>query len=239
MEPERTPQRLEGDGDVGVGSRLGSFTDAGTSGQTVATAMYRTPPGRYYVNVTTTGDAEAHLGDQYHYHGGQHNHYHPSTDTIDHAHGVTATQLQDSLSFSQMDFRYAAIQAAHRQTCQWLFNTAEYKRWRDPELRQAHHGLLWVKGKPGSGKSTITKVALQHARKTYLDEKHICFFFNGRGDGLEKSVKGMFRSLLHQVAPEVPWLLEAVNARAVKEYGKGEWPLELLKDLVREAMHRL
>lgn len=239
MELDRTPQRPEGGCDAGVGSRLNPSTNAGTSGQTVATTTYRTPPGHHFENVTTAGNAKAHLGDRYHYHGGQHNHYHRPANTIDHAHGVTATQLQDALSFSQMNFRYAAIQAAHRHTCQWVFNTAEYRRWHDPELRQAHHGLLWVKGKPGSGKSTITKVALQHAQKTYPDEKNLCFFFNGRGDGLEKSVEGMFSSLLHQVVLEVPWLLEAVNARAVKEYGKGEWPLELLKDLFREAMYRL
>ena len=138
-----------------------------------------------------------------------------------------------------MNFRFAAIQAAYRQTCQWLFNTAEYARWRDQKLRQAHHGLLWVKGKPGSGKSTITKVALQHARETYLDERSLYFFFNGRGNSLEKSVERMFRSLLHQVVLEVPWLLEAVNAQTVKAYGKGGWPLELLKDLFRRAMDQL
>ena len=229
------PQRPKGDGDA----RLDTLTDTDTSGQIMATATDHTPPGHHYVNTTTEGNAKVQLGDQFYYHGGQHNHYHRSATTIDHVHGVTAKQMMDSLSFPQMDFRYVTIQAAHRQTCQWLFETAEYRRWRDPELRQAHHGLLWVKGKPGSGKSTMSKVALQYAQKTYVDEKNLCFFFNGRGSSLEKSVEGMFRSLLHQVVLEVPWLLEAVNARAVEACSKGGWPLELLKNLFREAMHQL
>lgn len=235
MEINGTPQRPKGDGDA----HLNTSTDTGTSGQIMATATNHTPPGHHYENTTTEGNSRVQLGDQFYYHGGQHNHYHCSATTIDHAHGVTAKQLMDALSFPQMDFRYVAIRAAYRQTCQWLFDTAEYRRWRDPELRQAHHGLLWVKGKPGSGKSTITKVALQFAQKTYVDEKNLYFFFNGRGSILEKSVEGMFRSLLHQVVLEVPWLLEAVNARSVEAYSKGGWPLELLKNLFREAMHQL
>ena len=232
MERDGTSQSFKGGDD-------GSNPWKRTSSHIGSTQTHRASTGHHFENTSTAGNARAHLGDQYHYHGGQHNHYHKPTTATSSAHGATANQLLKSLFFPRMDFKYAAIQAAYRQTCQWLFNTAEYARWRDPELRQAHHDLLWVKGKPGSGKSTITKVALQHARTVYLDERSLYFSFNGRGNSLEKSVEGTFRSLLYQVVLEVPWLLETVNAQTVEAYGRSGWPLELLKDLFCRAMNQL
>lgn len=145
-------------------------------------------------------------------------------------------QLLDSLSFPKKNYRFTTIEPAYRQTCQWFFETPEYTRWRDWNLRQAHHGILWLKGKPGTGKSTITKHALEHANATYLDERNIYFFFSARGDKLEKCTEGMFRSLIHQVAPDVPSLVQSVHPEAVQGYTSTGWPVDLLRSLFRDAV---
>src|SRR5438270_13458919 len=101
----------------------------------------------------------------------------------------------DSLRFDQLDARHATIKTAHAKTCKWLLKKSEYLDWLDLNNIPEHHGFLWIKGKPGSGKSTIMKFAFAHAKKTMKDGIIISFFFNARGEHLEKSTEGMYRSL--------------------------------------------
>lgn len=192
---------------------------------------------RDYQHIVTRDNARAHYGDN---HYGDQNHYHyakPGEGAK--IHKDPLQELLDSLSFPQKNYRFTTIEPAYRQTCQWLFETREYARWRNWDLRQAHHGILWLKGKPGTGKSTITKHALEHANATYLGERNIHFFFNARGDKLEKCTEGMFRSLIYQVAPDVPSLLQYIHPEAVEGYTSTGWPVDLLRSLFREAALQL
>jgi hypothetical protein len=111
---------------------------------------------------------------------------------------ITKQQIDfvEALSFDHMDSRYESIDPAHINTCQWLFQKAEYVQWRDPEHLASHNSFLWIKGKAGSGESTLMKRAFEHARKHFRNDKIASFFFNARGQRLEKSVEGMYRSLL-------------------------------------------
>lgn len=112
--------------------------------------------------------------------------------------------LLDSLRFDQVDARYATIKKAHAKTCKWLLKKPEYLNWLDPNKLDEHHGLLWIKGKPGTGKSTLMKFALDNARKVKKDKIIISFFFNARGGDLEKSTIGMYRSILLQLLVRLP-----------------------------------
>jgi hypothetical protein len=49
---------------------------------------------------------------------------------------------------------------AHAKTCKWLLKKSEYLDWLDIAKLPDHHGFLWMKGKPGTGKSTLMKFAL-------------------------------------------------------------------------------
>lgn len=193
-------------------------------GQIMSTKDYRQNVARDHARV--------HYGDQHHHY------YARQSDTSDTEHKLKEfmQQLMKSLSFPQENSRFTTIEPAYQQTCQWLFETPAYARWRDWDLRRTHHGFLWLKGKPGTGKSTITKHALEHANATYLDERNIHFFFNARGDKLEKCTEGMYRSLLYQLAKDVPSLLQSVHVEAVKNYASIGWPLDLLRSLFREAV---
>ncbi|KAH8647266.1 hypothetical protein BX600DRAFT_476427 [Xylariales sp. PMI_506] len=72
--------------------------------------------------------------------------------------------------------------------------------------KSSRNGLLWLKGKPGSGKSVLIKHAFLRA-STKLGESQYrtaAFFFNSRGNELERSTLGLFRSLLYQLLPTFP-----------------------------------
>ncbi|KAH2164907.1 hypothetical protein KXW37_007154 [Aspergillus fumigatus] len=116
--------------------------------------------------------------------------------------------LLDSLKFDQIDARQMTIKKAHTKTCKWLLYKPEYLDWLDNTKLSEHHGFLWMKGKPGTGKSTIMKFALINARKTMKDKIIISFFFNARGGGLETSTVGMYRALLSEILERVPELHE-------------------------------
>ncbi|KAK4138478.1 hypothetical protein BT67DRAFT_368450, partial [Trichocladium antarcticum] len=68
-------------------------------------------------------------------------------------------------------------------------------KWRDRADLPAHNGVLWIKGKPGAGKSTLMKHALQHCEEVFVDHLIVAYFFNARGEILEKTPLGMLRSI--------------------------------------------
>jgi hypothetical protein len=103
------------------------------------------------------------------------------------------------------------------------------------EKLSEHHGFLWVKGKPGAGKSILMKFLFSNAKESAKANPNvmvISFFFNARGDHLEKSTIGLYRSLLFQIlkkAPDLRGVLDGLghNAhRLIEDYG---WQIETLK----------
>ena len=95
---------------------------------------------------------------------------------------------------------------ASLETCEWVFGHPAYLEW-----SASPQGLLWIKGKPGSGKSTMMEVITDKFRKLAEHDKSLllAFFFNAFGrQPLEKSTAGMYRSLLHQLIDQDPPSLE-------------------------------
>ncbi|KAI9665065.1 MAG: hypothetical protein M1821_006513 [Bathelium mastoideum] len=150
--------------------------------------------------------------------------------------------LLESLRFDQIDARQMTIKAAHSKTCKWLLANSQYRDWLDVAKLNEHHGFLWIKGKPGTGKSTLMKFALASARKKMKDKTVISFFFNARGDDLEKSTTGTYRSLLLQLLERVPALqhvfeLLSISPTSVSTFY--QWSLESLKTLLEQAIQNL
>lgn len=150
--------------------------------------------------------------------------------------------LMESLRFNQPDARQRTIGNAHSKTCEWLLRNPEYLDWLDPNNFDQHHGFLWIKGKPGTGKSTIMKYALNSYKKTVKDTIVISFFFNARGEELEKSTLGTYRSLLHQLLEARPDLqdtiasLEIVHSVTSADF---QWSIALLESVLEEAIQGL
>jgi ankyrin repeat protein len=148
----------------------------------------------------------------------------------------------DSLSFEQIDARLLNIKKAHGRTCNWLFEQLEYKKWLDRYLAYEHHGFLWIKGKPGAGKSTMMKHALLKTKKLFADAAIVSFFFNARGSVLEKSTLGMYRSLLHQLLTAIPPLQDDFVQMFSQKRKHGDlykWNIEELQEFLITAARGL
>ncbi|KAH8589753.1 hypothetical protein B0O99DRAFT_475591, partial [Bisporella sp. PMI_857] len=113
-------------------------------------------------------------------------------------------QAISSLFFQGIETRQQTIDMPLEETCLWLLQAPTYRAWRARENLENHHGLLWIKGKPGSGKSTLMKEAFRHVEQQKSEGNFLtaCFFFNACGGELERSPLGLFRSLLYQLLPQ-------------------------------------
>jgi ankyrin repeat protein len=150
--------------------------------------------------------------------------------------------LKDSLQFDQIDARHMTIKSAHTRTCKWFLECPEYLQWLDPTKLEKHHGFLWIKGNPGTGKSTLMKFAAAHARRKGADREVVSFFFNARGEHLERSTVGAYRSILLQLLEKFPQLLGVFDSlglstsRISTEY---DWSVGALETLLEQALRML
>ncbi len=149
--------------------------------------------------------------------------------------------LLESLRFHQIDARRMAIKNAHAETCRWLLKDPSYVKWLGTNSFDEHHGLLCIKGKPGTGKSTLMKFARSHALDKMKDTIVISFFFNARGDDLEKSTIGMYRSILLQLLERLPTLQVVFDSLELTTWNGGylQWSVESLKTLLERALQNL
>ena len=141
------------------------------------------------------------------------------------------TECLQSLSFPDMDQRKFLVEDAATNTCTWLLNHAEYKTW----LGQ-RHALLFVLGKPGAGKSTLIRYALQNA--SYSTDVVACFFFFGRGNDLQRNSCGLFRSLLHQLLDQIPEMLSEFMPTYKKKRQKSESYIDWHETELREVLEQ-
>ncbi|KAH8666069.1 hypothetical protein BGZ61DRAFT_461584 [Ilyonectria robusta] len=108
-----------------------------------------------------------------------------------------------SLWFPRMNSRYQSLESPMENTCRWLFKRQIYRRWSTNSKPDERNRILWIKGKPGAGKSVLIKEAF---RRTLLAEERsgyctAAYFFSAQGEELEQTVVGLLRSLLHQLLP--------------------------------------
>ncbi|RYC65044.1 hypothetical protein CHU98_g1135 [Xylaria longipes] len=106
--------------------------------------------------------------------------------------------------------------AEQKGTCTWLHGHSPFKEW-----SSGRRILLWIKGKPGSGKSTLLKYALAFERNKLAAESKklvISFFFHARGDKLQKTRLGFYRSLLYQLLQKFPGGLPGLVDKFVERH---------------------
>ncbi|KAI0205233.1 hypothetical protein F4808DRAFT_277961 [Astrocystis sublimbata] len=148
--------------------------------------------------------------------------------------------LMDSLSFEKINARHEDIKSAHGKTCAWLLSHPNYIGWSSPAEFSQHHGFLWIRGKPGAGKSTLMKYVYTRAQAN--TDTTISFFFNARGDVLEKSIQGMYRSLLFQLFKKLPDLQQVLDHAGhfdQERDGHYTWETDILQSLFSAALVKL
>ncbi len=146
-----------------------------------------------------------------------------------------------SLNFDQIDARHATIRSALPKTCTWIQSSSDFQDWLVDKRLLEHHGFLWLKWKPGTGKSTLMKFALASTKKNLPDSTVISFFFNARGEDLEKSTLGMYRSLLFQLLEKLPDLQKLLALRRPKldDVGYPKWDVKTLKTVLENAIIKI
>jgi energy-coupling factor transporter ATP-binding protein EcfA2 len=121
-----------------------------------------------------------------------------------------------SLRFREIKQRHSAIQDHHKATFNWVFTEGEtgFREW-----LEEGSGFFWVKGKTGSGKSTLMKFIATHedtqsllrtwgGRHRVITASH--FFWNA-GLSMQKSLTGLFQTILYQVLRECPELIDIID----------------------------
>ncbi|CAG8905492.1 unnamed protein product [Penicillium egyptiacum] len=155
---------------------------------------------------------------------------------INHGQVYISSEVLRSLAFPQMLDRRDNIEPCHTNTCKWILELEKYQSWRNKS-----RGLLWIKGKPGAGKSTLM-VFLHDRLKILQDDSQgirLDFFFTARGTEMQRTPLGMLRSLLNQLlicdATIRPQVREIFEQRC-KQFGYGEgkwqWPRVVLEELL-------
>jgi len=145
-----------------------------------------------------------------------------------------------SLWFDRADHRQMDIVNVHTGTCEWVFTHLTYRTWLRREDLARHNGILWIRGKPGSGKSTLLKHVLGRIQKLFRNSTLILsFFFNARGDTLERSAAGFYRSLLCQIFKQRQrWPSELLSKYQEKQRNgeNVQWHYTELRDSLRTAL---
>lgn len=135
--------------------------------------------GHYFDNSSIGENARAHFGDVYN----QTVNYGPSDSRDEPEISQSTKDFMSALSFHQMSFRLSAIDPAYVETSQWVLETAEFQQWCDRPLH-SDPNIFWLKGKPGTGKSTIMKTLVKHLEGREGKSIVLSFFFNARGQPL-------------------------------------------------------
>ncbi|KAK8015165.1 hypothetical protein PG990_008461 [Apiospora arundinis] len=125
-----------------------------------------------------------------------------------------------SLNFESRSCRYEGITVAHEKTFQWVLKGPESL---DTELASGSmiewlrhgQGIYWISGKPGSGKSTLmkfisTRDETRDALMAWSLGKPLIIgshFFWAAGTSMQKSLKGLLRTLLFDILRQQPDLV--------------------------------
>ncbi|KAK1982091.1 ankyrin repeat-containing protein, partial [Colletotrichum cereale] len=157
-------------------------------------------------------------------------------------HSAESEACMNSLAFQDIYGRQNNIETTATGTCDWIFSHPSFQQWTEQK-----QGLLWIMGKPGSGKSTILKYALQKVPYLYgADTVALSFFFHARGNELQRTQPGLFRSLLHQLLWQVPGALSDLVdefRRKTKTEGKHkenwDWDLLPLQEFLESALPKV
>nr|OQO32604.1 hypothetical protein B0A51_00168 [Rachicladosporium sp. CCFEE 5018] len=142
-------------------------------------------------------------------------------DAIAHRYGTIALEVRgatankdhremvlEALRFDALETRRRTVKAALAKTCKWILKHPACAKWLKLE-----HKFFWIKGKPGAGKSVLIKYLDQHVTRGLKKSNAVglYFYFNARGERLEKSFLGLYRSLLVQIIDLVPELMHELD----------------------------
>ncbi|TVY63418.1 Ankyrin repeat domain-containing protein 50 [Fusarium oxysporum f. sp. cubense] len=154
-----------------------------------------------------------------------------------------------ALRFNGMNNRRDSILAPAVNTVQWLFQDQKFRLW--TTTTDERQRLLFIKGKPGAGKSTLMKEAVRRMQRTERrDHIFASFFIDAGGEIMQRCTTGIFRSLLYQLllqsricspvtqaTPERQILICSIKDAIINTIlASAEWSESLLEILLSETL---
>ncbi|KAF8248994.1 hypothetical protein K440DRAFT_677960, partial [Wilcoxina mikolae CBS 423.85] len=94
--------------------------------------------------------------------------------------------------------RYRKISDSHEGSLQWLWTHEQYQKW----TKSNCSSLLYIQGKPGSGKSTLVKYFKENLLRMVPSASPAiiaCFFYTFREGERQRSHYNMLRSILYDI----------------------------------------
>ncbi|KAK2616350.1 hypothetical protein QQS21_000784 [Conoideocrella luteorostrata] len=173
----------------------------------------------------------------------------------------TIKSLQDVLKtfrFRQFDFRYQRVTRANIQTLQWVFEDEipgvrgdirlHFREW-----LEEGDGIFWIRGKAGSGKSTLMKHLCDHPQTIHCLETLAGsqrqgrvvigkYFFWNPGSPLQKSLEGLLRSLAFDILRLCPDSISSVSGmlqqrrNEIQEAEEELWTCDLLWEILEDVI---
>ena len=170
---------------------------------------------------------------------------------------MNRNRILKSLAFEGMGRRYQDVSMCAPGTFQWILDDLEVPK-SHPELKISFrqwltrgHGVYHISGKPGAGKSTLMKFLVEHKdTQKYLKEwagtrtlVTPSVFFWRPGTDLQKSMKGLIRSVVHSILKVVPDMIPVVFSQYwnpnEESHGHPSPDFDLPYGKVSEAFERL
>lgn len=129
------------------------------------------------------------------------------------------------------------VRDSNKNTFEWLFtDQVPFSRWLSDDSGE-FDALFWVTGKPGSGKSTLMRFALEDSRTMSLQpsgsKSHpMAYFFHLRGKSLvQKSLRGMLMELVYQLLERFPTSFKCIRPIFLKlRRLKQDWDIRSLSE---------
>ena len=158
----------------------------------------------------------------------------------------TSLKVLESLCFPAIKSRHANIAVPHASTYDWIFEDTDIRQVRDsasPRFVQwlrSQEAIYWINGKAGSGKSTLMKFISGHARtmknlRVWAADHELVtasYYFWKSGTDMQKSLEGLFRSLLYNILQQCPILASSLQGlRSIRSATAHAWSLSDLSDI--------
>ncbi|KAI1651102.1 uncharacterized protein F4817DRAFT_311930 [Daldinia loculata] len=147
-------------------------------------------------------------------------------------------RILSTLWFPEMNQRESTIKEASDDIALRIFPDSDFADWLRSD--RSDTPIFWISGKPGSGKSTLTKYLIRSSRtieylRTWDPSVRIFrFYFYALGQSpLQKQLRGCLRTLLHQVITENPdtlTLLLEGQPEVKEKASEHDWPHQELLD---------
>ncbi|KAF8539938.1 hypothetical protein BDD12DRAFT_980660 [Trichophaea hybrida] len=134
--------------------------------------------------------------------------------------------------------RYDKISEEHEGSLQWLWTHEKYQAWSSADTSD----ILLVEGKPGSGKSTLTK----YFKRNLLEREPLAsqsivasFFYSDREGELQTDHSNMLRSILYDVLMQDETFFchfQLYYRKALKPGTSFKWPYDSLKRILQSII---